>query len=179
MTSYSISEINNIIKGELIGNTNKKIEGPEELRKANNNQITFIGSKKYEKYWPDSKAAAALISQDVKIDPGDNRAFLKVKNVDLAMAEILALFNPPSPIFETEIHPTAVIHETAKIGNGCKIGANCYIGKDVELGNEVVLYPNVCVFDETIIGDKTIVWSGTVIRERCIIGSHCIFHSNV
>ena len=179
MTSYSISEINNIIKGELIGNTDKKIEGPEELRKANNNQITFIGSKKYEKYWPESEASAALISQDVKIEPGENRAFLKVKNVDLAMAEILALFNPPAPIFEKEIHPTAVIHETAKIGNGCKIGANCYLGKDVELGNEVVLYPNVCVFDETIIGDKTIVWSGTVIRERCIIGSHCIFHSNV
>jgi UDP-3-O-[3-hydroxymyristoyl] glucosamine N-acyltransferase len=179
IVSYSLSEINNIVKGELIGHTSQKIEGPEELQKASNNQITFIGSKKYAKFWPDSKACVALICNNLDIDPGENRAFIKVKNVDLAMAKILELFNPPAPVFETNIHPTAVIHETAKIGNGCKIGANCYVGKGVELGNKVILYPNVCVFDETVIGDNTVVWSGTIIRERCIIGSHCIFHTNV
>lgn len=179
MTSYSISEINNIVKGELIGITDHKIEGPEEIQKAGDNQITFIGSKKYEKYWTESKACAALVGYDLKMEPGENRAFLKVKNVDLAMAEILELFNPPPPVFDTDIHPSAVIHKTAKIGDGCKIGANCYLGKDVELGSEVILYPNVCVFDETTIGNKTVVWSGTVIRERCIVGSHCIFHTNV
>ena len=131
------------------------------------------------KFWAESKACAAFIDYNVTISPGDNRAFIKVKNVDLAMAKVLDLFNLPSPVFATNIHPTAVIHETAKIGTDCKIGANCYIGKDVELGNGVVLYPNVCVFDETIIGNNTIVWSGTIIRERCIIGSHCIFHTNV
>jgi UDP-3-O-[3-hydroxymyristoyl] glucosamine N-acyltransferase len=179
MTSYSISEINDILKGELIGHTSQKIEGPADIKKANSNQITFIGSHKYVKFWQDSKACAALISHDLNIDPGENRAFLKVENVDLAMAEILELFNPPAPVFDVDIHPTAVIHETAKIGKGCKIGANCYVGKAVELGSGVILYPNVCVFDETIIGDSTVVWSGTIIRERCIIGSHCIFHTNV
>lgn len=179
MTSYSISEINDVLKGELINNTNHKIVGPEEIRKANNNQITFIGSNKYLRFWEDSKASAALVNGDMNIEPGDNRAFIKVKNVDLAMAEILELFNPSSPVFDIDIHPTAVIHETAKIGKGCKIGANCYVGKDVELGSGVVLYPNVCVFDETVIGEGTVVWSGTIIRERCIIGSHCIFHTNV
>jgi UDP-3-O-[3-hydroxymyristoyl] glucosamine N-acyltransferase len=179
MASYSITEINNILKGELIGTTNQQIEGPEELKKANNNQLTFIGSEKYTKYWSDSNACAALVDENSTLEPGDNRAFIKVKNVDLAMAKVLELFEPDTPVFDIEIHPTAVIHETAKIGNGAKVGANCYVGKDVELGNEVTLYPNVCVFDETIIGDNTVVWSGTVIRERCVIGNHCIFHTNV
>lgn len=179
MKSYSISEINDLLKGELIGNTDQKIEGPEEVKKANSNQITFIGSKKYEKFWLESKAVAALVSENSTLEPGENRALIKVKNVDLAMAKILELFNPPVPVFDTDIHPTAVIHETAKIGDGCKIGANCYVGKDVELASGVILYPNVCVFDETTIGSNTVVWSGTVIRERCIIGSHCIFHTNV
>ncbi|MGO3183543.1 MAG: UDP-3-O-(3-hydroxymyristoyl)glucosamine N-acyltransferase [Aequorivita sp.] len=179
MISYSISEINNILKGELIGGTDQRIEGPEELQKASDKQITFIGSNKYAKSWPDSKACAAIVNDTLTIEPGENRAFIKVKNADLAMAKVLELFNPSTPVFDTDIHPTAVIHETAKIGDGCKIGPNCYVGKDVELGNGVVLYPNVCVFDETIIGDNTVVWSGTVIRERCIIGSHCIFHTNV
>lgn len=179
MISYTINEINNIINGELIGNTTQQIEGPEQLQNANSNQITFIGSAKYVKFWADSKACAAIVNDNLNIELGDNRAIIKVKNADLAMAKILELFNPPAPEFETNIHPTAVIHKTAKIGNSCKIGANCYVGKNVELGEEVVLYPNVCVFDETIIGNNTVVWSGTVIRERCIIGSHCIFHTNV
>ena len=179
MASYTITEINTILKGELIGSTNQKIEGAGEIQKANDTQITFIGSPKYAKYWEASKACAALVSATPTVALGENRAFIKVKNVDLAMAKILELFSPPPPVFETDIHPTAVIHESATIGEGCKIGPNCYVGNHVELGNGVRLYPNVCVFDETRIGDNTIVWSGTVIRERCIIGSHCIFHTNV
>ena len=179
MKSYTIEDINALLKGELIGSTNQKIEGPEQLQNAKNNHITFIGSTKYIKYWEDSKACAAVVNDNLTVEPGDNRALIKVKNADLAMATILELFNPPAPEFETDIHPTAVIHESATIGDGCKIGANCYVGKNVALGNGVILYPNVCVFDETTIGDNTIAWSGTVIRERCIIGSHCIFHTNV
>ena len=179
MKSYTIEDINALLKGELIGSTTQKIEGPEQLKNAKNSHITFIGSTKYIKYWEDSKACAAVVNDNLTVEPGDNRALIKVKNADLAMATILELFNPPAPEFETDIHPTAVIHESATIGDGCKIGANCYVGKNVALGNGVILYPNVCVFDETTIGDNTIAWSGTVIRERCIIGSHCIFHTNV
>ena len=179
MKSYSAQDINTILKGKLIGNTKQLIEGPEQLEKALNNHITFIGSQKYVKLWADSKASVAIVNDNLTVEPGENRALIKVKNADLAMAKILDLFNPPAPVFDTNIHPTAVIHETAKIGKDCKIGANCYVGKDVELGQGVILYPNVCVFDETIIGEHTVVWSGTVIRERCIIGNHCIFHTNV
>jgi len=179
MKSFTIHEINDLVKGELVGNTQEKIVGPEEVQKAGSNQITFIGSRKYDKFWKDSKACAALVGDNSKLNPGENRAFIKVKNVDLAMAEVLSLFSLDGPTFETDIHPTAVIDDTASIGAGCKIGANCYVGKKVELGSNVVLYPNVCVFDETIIGNDSVVWSGTVIRERCIVGSHCIFHTNV
>jgi UDP-3-O-[3-hydroxymyristoyl] glucosamine N-acyltransferase len=179
MKSYSINEINKFVKGELVGNSDIKIEGPEEIIKAKSNQITFIGSNKYIKYWEESKASAAIVNDNLNVEPGENRAIIKVKNADIAMAKVLEIFNLPTPAFDTDIHPTAVIHETAKIGKGCKIGANCYVGKDVDLGDEVILYPNVCIFDETNIGNHTIIWSGTVIRERCIIGSHCIFHTNV
>ncbi len=179
MKSFSIEDINKILKGELVGNTNQLINGPEELGKANNNNITFIGSVKYISQWKTSKACAAIISEKLNVEPGDNRALIKVKNADLAMAKLLEFFNPAPPQFDVDIHPTAVIHESATIGKECKIGSGCYIGKNVILGNAVVLYPNVSVFDETKIGDKTVVWSGTVIRERSIIGTNCIFHSNV
>src|SRR5690606_29036152 len=179
MKSYTINEINDVLKGEIIGHTTQQITGPEDLKNASSSQITFIGSTKYIKYWETSKACAVILNEGLFLEPKDNCAIIKVKNADLAMAQVLELFNPESPEFEIDIHPTAVIHKSAIIGTGCKIGANCYIGKNVVLGKEVILYPNVCVFDETTIGDSTIIWSGTVIRERCIIGSHCIFHTNV
>lgn len=179
MKSYTINEINDVLRGELIGHTTQQIIGPENLKNASNSHITFIGSTKYIKHWETSKASAVIINENLTIEPKENCAIIKVKNADLAMAKVLELFNPEPPEFEVDIHPTAVIHSSATIGNGSKIGANCYIGKNVVLGENVILYPNVCVFDETTIGDFTIVWSGTVIRERCIIGSHCIFHTNV
>lgn len=179
MKSFTIKEINNILKGELVGNTSQQINGPEQLGKANNNQITFIGSNKFVSQWETSKACAAIINERLEIEPGENRALIKVKNADLAMAKLLEVFDPGPPQFDTEIHTTAVIHESATIGKECKIGAGCYIGKDVILGDAVVLYPNVTIFDETKIGNNTVVWSGTVIRERCEIGNNCVFHNNV
>ena len=179
MKSYTIKEINALLEGELIGNTTQKITGPESLEKATENQITFIGNRKFVHLWETSNACAAIVNDNLKVETLENRAIIKVKNADLAMAKVLEIFNPSLPQFDVDLHPTAVIHETAKIGAGCKIGANCYVGKDVEIGDGVILYPNVAIFDDSIIGNRTVVWSGPVIRERTEIGSDCIFHSNV
>jgi UDP-3-O-[3-hydroxymyristoyl] glucosamine N-acyltransferase len=94
------------------------------------------------------------------------------------MAELLELFVPEAPVFDTAIHAAAVVDATATIGAGCKIGAGCYVGKNVTLGDNVILYPNSTVLDNTTVGKNTTIWSGAVIRERCIIGSHCIIHPN-
>ena len=179
MISFTIQEINSILKGELIGDCSEKIYAPEQIEKAKNGQITFIGNRKFAKLWSNSNASAAIVDEKIELEPGENKAFIKVKNADLAMAKLLEAFQPEAPHFETDIHPTAVIDKTAKLGEGCKIGANTYIGKNVVLSDGVIVYPNVSIFDETTIGNHTVIWSGTVIRERTEIGNHCIFHTNV
>ncbi len=179
MKSYSIKEINAVIDGELVGDTNQIISGPEELERAEINHITFIGNRKYVRLWETSKACAAIVDKKLKLEPGENRALIKVKNADLAMAKLLEIFDPGPPEFEDEIHASATIDKTATIGRGCKIGANCFVGKDVILGDGVILYPNVTILEKTKIGMGTILWPGTVIRERCEIGAGCIFHNNV
>ncbi|MET7029137.1 UDP-3-O-(3-hydroxymyristoyl)glucosamine N-acyltransferase [Sediminicola luteus] len=179
MKSLSIQEINTILNGELVGDTSQMIDGLEQLKNAQPNQMTFIGSIKYERLWDSSKASAAIVNENIRIEPGEGRAFIKVKNADLAMAKLLEEFDPGPPQFDIDIHPTAVIHETAKIGKGVKVGANSYVGKNVVLADGVVLYPNVSIFDDTTVGPQTVIWSGTVIRERTEIGAQCIFHTNV
>ena len=179
MKSFTISEINEILKGVLIGHTTQAITGPEQLETANDTQITFIGSKKYLRLWESSRACAAIINENLEVEPGINRALIKVKNADLAMAQLLEHFIPDPPHFDIDIHPAAVIHASATIGAGTRIGAWCYVGMNVKIGDNVTVYPNATILDESSVGDGTIIWSGTVIRERCVIGRYCIFHPNV
>ena len=179
MKSFTIEEINEAVKGTLSGSTTHQITGAEQIDMAGETHITFIGNKKFAVLWNNSKAAAALIDETLAIEPGENRVFIKVKNVDLAMALVLELFTPEPPVFDTGIHPSAVIHKTASIGDDCKIGAGVYIGANVKIGNNVTIYPNVTILDECSIGKNTIIWPGTVIRERCQIGAYCILHLNV
>lgn len=178
MKSYSILEINEVLKGIIIGETSQSISAPEQLEAATNTEISFIGNRKYEKFWETSKACVAVVNEDISIEPGDNRAFIKVKNADLAMSQVLELFAPPTPLFHTEIHPTAVIDATATICNSVKIGAGCYIGPNVIIRDNTIIYPNVTILDECTIGKNTIIWPGTVVRERCHVGNDCILHPN-
>ncbi len=178
MKSFSILEICEKLGGTLIGNITQQITGPEEIQLANHNQITFIGAKKYAKRWETSQACAAVINEDIDLQPGDNKAFIKVKNADIAMITVLELYMPTAPVFDDAIHATAVIDTTATLGTNCNIGAGCYVGKNVQLGNNVILYANVTILDGVAIGNNTTIWSGTVVRERCVIGHHCILHNN-
>jgi UDP-3-O-[3-hydroxymyristoyl] glucosamine N-acyltransferase len=179
MKSFSIVEIAAAIDGVLEGNQDLIISAPEQIEDAKENQVTFIGSKKYAHLWEGSKASAAIISEGIDITASGDKAIIKVKNADLAMSQVLDLYAPALPQFETAIHQTAVVDATATIGEGCNIGANCFIGKNVQLGKNVHIYPNVVVFDDTVIGEGTTIWSGTVIRERTVIGVHCIIHNSV
>jgi UDP-3-O-[3-hydroxymyristoyl] glucosamine N-acyltransferase len=178
MKTFSLQEINNVLKGTIAGNINNNITAPEQLEMASSTEISFIGNKKFEKYWDSSKACAAVVNEDISIEPGENRAFIKVKNADLAMSLVLDLFAPSSPQFSVEIHPTAIIDPSAEIGSGTRVGAGCYIGPKVKIGENSTIYPNVTILDECIIGSNTIIWSGTVIRERCHVGNHCVLHPN-
>ncbi|RTZ04583.1 UDP-3-O-(3-hydroxymyristoyl)glucosamine N-acyltransferase [Flavobacterium bomense] len=178
MKSYTIQEINAILNGVIIGNTTQNITAPEQLEMATASEISFIGNKKYEKLWFTSNACAAVVNEDIAIEPGENRAFIKVKNADLAMSQVLELFAPPTPVFTIDIHPSAVIDPTASICTGARIGAGCYIGPNVIIGDNSTVYPNVTILDECTIGKNTVIWSGTVIRERCHIGNDCILHPN-
>ncbi|WPR70428.1 UDP-3-O-(3-hydroxymyristoyl)glucosamine N-acyltransferase [Flavobacterium sp. NG2] len=178
MKSYSILEINDVLKGVILGDTIQNITAPEQLEVATNTEISFIGNKKYEKLWASSNACVAVVNEDISIEPGENRAFIKVKNADLAMSQILNLFASPMPEFEFEIHPSANVDATAVINAGAKIGAGCYIGPKVTIGENTILYPNVTILDASTIGKNTVIWSGTVVRERCHIGNDCIIHPN-
>ena len=176
--TYTLEQINEVLKGEIVGTTSQLITAPEQLERASASEISFIGHKKYEKLWATTTACVAVVNEDISIEPGENRAFIKVKNADLAMSQVLELFAPPTPQFAVDIHPSATVDASATIGVGTRIGSGSYIGPNVVLGENVTIYPNVTILDECTIGKNTIIWSGSVVRERCHLGTDCIVHPN-
>ena len=176
--TYTLEQINEVLKGEIVGTTSQLITAPEQLERASTSEISFIGHKKYERLWTTSTACVAVVNEDISIEPGENRAFIKVKNADLAMSQVLELFAPPTPQFAVEIHPSATVDASATIGTGTRIGAGSYIGPNVVLGENVTIYPNVTILDECTIGKNTVIWPGSVVRERCHLGTDCIVHPN-
>ena len=179
MKRISIEQINQAVNGILDGNPTIMIDGIEQISEATTNQLTFIGDKKFVKLWNQSRASAAIVNDNLDVEPGQGRALIRVTDADLALADSLRLFETSPPKCGPGIHSTAAIDSTAVIGEGAAIGAGCYIGPGVVIGDNTKLYPNVTVLDETSVGSETIIWSGTVIRERCRIGNNCIIHPNV
>jgi UDP-3-O-[3-hydroxymyristoyl] glucosamine N-acyltransferase len=179
MKQITTEQINQAINGILNGSPTIMITGVEQISEATTNQLTFIGEKKYIKLWDQSRASAAIVNESFDVEPGQDRALIRVADTDLALADVLRLFEAAPPKCGPGIHSTAVVDSTAIIGEGASIGAGCYIGAGVVVGANTKFYPNVTVLDDTSVGSETIIWSGTVIRERCRIGNYCIIHPNV
>jgi len=179
LKKYTTEQINQTVKGTLDGSPTIMITSVEQISEATENQLTFIGEKNYIKLWEQSRASAAIINDNLDVEPGQGRALIRVADADLALAQVLQLYKPEPPKCEPGIHSTAVVDSTAEICAGAAIGAGCYIGPRVVIGTNTKLYPNVTVLDDSSIGSETIIWSSTVIRERCWIGNYCIIHSNV
>jgi len=179
LKQYTIEEINQSVNGVLVGNPSILITGLEEISEAQANQLTFVGEKNYIKLWDQSRASAAIVNDNLDVEPGQDRALVRVADADLALAQVLQLFEPQPPKCEPGIHSAAMVDASAEIAEGAAIEAGCYIGPRVVIGANTRLYPNVTVLDDAWIGSETIIWSGTVVRERCRIGNNCILHPNV
>ena len=178
MKEYSIKDIAKNISGRIVGEHSLKIRKVEHVRYAQKGHITFIGHKNYLKNWENSEASAAIINDSFLVEPISGKAIVFVQNVDVALLNVLKMFEPPPPEYAYGIHSKSFIHKKAFTGKNVNISPGCYIGPGARINDNCILYPNVTILDNTIIGDNTVIWPGVVIRERCIIGRNCIIHSN-
>ena len=177
MTQLSVQEIAQHVSGKIIGNKEIIITGLEQIELAQPGQLTFIGSRKYSRLWEHSKASAALVSEDLELEPG-KRTLIQVVSADLAISQALELFAPAAPQLTAGVHETAVVDPTVVLGNNVSIGPGCYLGPHVSVEDDSVLYANVTLMDGSTIGHRSVLWPGVVLRERCHVGDDCILYPN-
>jgi len=180
MAGYTTQQIAHHVGGTLQGAGDVTIDALNELERAAPGELTFIGDQKHARLWPASRASAALVSEGVELETtGDDRPLVLVKNADLAMARLLALYAEPPPRPAAGIHATAVVERGAHVADDAAIGPHCHIGAGATIGPGCVLHGRVSVLAESQLGQQCELWPGVVVRERCSLGPRVICHPNV
>ena len=176
---FTTGELAKQVQGQLEGPADLQITGINAMNAAQAGQVTFIRDKARQGDWPASQASAALVGPEVDVPPGEGKAFIRVKNANIAVALALEYFAPPAIKPAMGVHPSAIVHPQASVHPEAFVGPLCVIGKGAVIGRGCILHANVTVMDESTIGEDSELYPGVVVRERCIVGRKCMFHSNV
>ena len=151
----------------------------KNLATAENNEITFFNSKKYEHIASKTKALFCITTENLsKILPIKCNKII-VTNVLISTAMVTKIFYPNSVTddFDQNI---SVINETllAKIttyGKNVLIGKNVQVGKNCLIGHNTIIESNVIIGDNCSIGSNviirnTIIKNNVSVLDGCVIG---------
>lgn len=174
---YRLSEISEIVGGELSGDPGVVITGISGIKEAKKGDITFLANPKYFSLLNSTQASAIITSPDVSSEKPliktDNPSVAFAKVVDLAAKKDVkrpqgvsskasideSVKLPPS----VAIGPFAIIEEGVEIEDNTIVSGGCFIGCNVKLGKNCLIYPNATIREKTEIGDNVIIHSGAVI----------------
>ena len=81
--------------------------------------------------------------------------------------------HPEFTMWETIIHPTAVIASTTSVGKGSVFFPQVTVSVDSKLGNFGLYYIHSIVCNDCVIGDYVSIMSGASVSERAEIGDGC------
>jgi UDP-3-O-[3-hydroxymyristoyl] glucosamine N-acyltransferase len=174
-----LSEIANLINGELTGNGDLDITNVGKIEYARPDEITFIANPIYERYYNSTNAGAIIVSKRF-MPPKDSRniPMVYVNDPYRAFLNLLEVFTPELKEREIGIHRSAVVADTAIISNvEVSIGANCYIGDKCVIGKHVTLFPNTVLLPGVIIKDDVAIYPNVTVHNNCKIGNRVIIHS--
>jgi UDP-3-O-[3-hydroxymyristoyl] glucosamine N-acyltransferase len=169
---YSLLEISNKIKGNLVGDPSLLIGGVEDISIAGPQHITFAFLPKYIPLLGKSKAGAYIVSDQSILQ---DKSGIVVSNPQTAMIEVLRLFEThDTPINSPE---KAYVHESVKLGKNVILSPFVSIGKNSIIGDNVILGPGVVIGSNCNIGKSSIVHANTVLYHDVILGDNVIVHA--
>ena len=171
----SLKELGALVDAKVIGNSELFIDGVSSLDDGKPSTISYLYSKKYEKFLESSEAAAVVVSDESLIK---NKDGLVVDEPRLAFVKILEFFSEKIDQY-ANIDKTAQISSSSIIGSKVNIGANVVIGKNVIIDDNVSIGPNSVIDSRSMIGKNTKIFSNIHLYQDSIIGSDCIIHSGV
>jgi UDP-3-O-[3-hydroxymyristoyl] glucosamine N-acyltransferase len=171
----TLTEIAQIIGGEVIGDGNTIITGICGIKEAKEGDLTFVANPKYLPLMKHTRASAIITSKEVESAP---KPIIRTENPSLAFARMVSTLAPNEETKHPKgIHPTAIIGKDVKLGFDVAIHAYVVIEDNVIIGDKTCIYAGVYVGHHTQIGSDTLIYPNVSIRERVTIGNRVIIHS--
>lgn len=180
-TIFSLENIASIISGKLIGDPNQLVDNLSSLQHSTQSSISFVSSKKFEKYIGECKAAAIVVAESYS--PKDAKNYILVKDPYYAFAILSKMFDPIVDMYEgielaNILNFNAAIDQTAKIYQGAIVSDTASILRDAVIGPNVFIGPNCVVGEGTIIHANSSLMRSVLIGKNCIIQNNCILGSD-
>ncbi len=171
--AFTLQEIADQIKGEVIGNPSFRIKGISPLETAQEGHLSFLSNPKYKKKAETTRASAIIVSIEARIK---GKHLIVVQNPLLALARALEMFHPEEYI-PTGISPDARIGKDCELGKNLSIFPFVTIGNHCKIGKGTRLFPGVSIGNNCTLGEETIIYSNVSIYQKSTIGSRVIIHS--
>lgn len=174
----TVRELNDIVKGEIVGNENVVINNFSKIEDAGNGDLTFFANDKYESFVYTTKASVILVGKDFVPQKELDATIVKVDNVYATLALLLEFVdNQQKHVHTKGIDKLAVVKKSCIIGDGVCISAFAYVEEGAKIGNRTIIYPHVYIGKNVEIGDDCVVYPNATIYHNVKIGNRCIVHS--
>ncbi len=175
---YTAQEIANILKGEVEGDPETKVNGFSKIDEGQKGTISFIANPKYNKYISNTDASVVLVNKDFSTDGPVNSTLIKVDDAYTAFAKLLTL-QDNHDIPDTGISNSAKIKSSATLGDNVSLNEHVYIGENATIEDDVKILPNCYIGDNVTVKKGTILYPDVKVYHSCIIGAKCIIHAGV
>ena len=173
---FTISQIAEMLNGEVIGNPNVYINQLTKIEEGRENSLSFLSNPKYTEYLYKTKSSAVIVNKDFVPHQQLNTTLIKVKDAYASFAQLLRIVEDLQKKREG-IEQPCFIDETAEIGKNIYIGAFAYIGKNVRIGDNVHIYPHCYIGDHVTIKNNSTLYSGVKVYHNCCIDQNNTIHS--
>lgn len=173
-----LREIAQFLGATLEGNPELDILRVAKIEEAGEGAITFLANPKYARHLATTRASAAIVGQNVKVEDRSSDlpllALVRVADPYVGFVRVLARFHPPRPPLPPGIHPTAVVDPTASLGTNVRIGPHAVIGARCHVGDRTLIGQCAVLYDDVRVAEDSILYANVSVREGCLVGARCI-----
>ena len=158
--SYSLKDLADKVKGELVGDPDLVISSIATIQNASSGCISFLANPKYKKFLKESSASAIIVSPELSSrleTPG-----IIAEDPYAAYAIISSMFTKHrNPYSDKSI--SYFVHETAEVHDSVIIGPNVYIGPECKIGSNSIVHANSSLVMNVEIGQNTIIHFNSIL----------------
>jgi len=174
---FTIHQIAGMLKGEVRGNGNQKINMLAKIQDAKEGQIAFLANPKYEQYIYTTNASAVIVGKDFQPKKEISASLIIVDDAYSSFTILLEEYHKVVLFQKSGIEQPCFIGDKTVVGENVYRGAFSYIGTNVKIGNNAKIYPHVFIGDGVTIGDNVILHPSVKLYEGTRIGNNCVIHA--